>query len=139
MLTLESPAQKEDATALPSIQAQMARLAAHGGPAEIQALQLVLQERLRQIEVEGFTPSHDDLHRREGQLAAAGACYLLAVHQQNYHFMKTGTMVVRASSTLPSWPFHRVLWKPTTARRMSTKGAALAVAELVRHIRAGLD
>lgn len=138
MLIQECPTTVDAAASLYGIQDQLARLAELGGQAEIKALHLLLSERLRQIEVEGFTPRHDDIHRREGQLAAAGACYLLAVHHQNIHYVQTGKMVVKASSTLPAWPFSRIFWKPTSARRMATKGATLALAELVRHIRADL-
>lgn len=37
---------------------------------------LITEERTRQIEKEGWTPSHDDDHDN-GELAAAGACYAL--------------------------------------------------------------
>lgn len=122
-----------------SIQEKVSRLSAMGGPAELQALDLILSERLRQIEAEGFTPQHDVDERKNGQLAAAGACYLLAVHQRNIKFVQTGQMEVKPCSPLPAWPFGRVLWKPASAQRMTTKGATLALAELVRHIRAGLS
>lgn len=50
-----------------------------GGVDDLVALDLVVSERIRQFEVEGYTPAHDDEHRREGQLSAAGACHALHV------------------------------------------------------------
>lgn len=41
------------------------------------ALDLIAEERQRQIEREGWTPEHDDRHRR-GDLAIAAACYAVA-------------------------------------------------------------
>ena len=39
-------------------------------------IELITEERTRQIEKEGWTPSHDDNHDN-GELAGAGACYAL--------------------------------------------------------------
>ena len=121
-----------------SITEKLSRLEAIGGTQELAALELVLAERIRQVEGEGYTPAHDDEQRKSGQLAAAGACYLLAVHHQNVAFVRTGQMVVKPSSPHPSWPFSRVIWKPASPTRMATKGTALGLAELVRHLRAAL-
>lgn len=37
-------------------------------------IELITAERLRQVAVEGWTPEHDDEHKR-GELANAAACY----------------------------------------------------------------
>lgn len=121
-----------------SIHDMLDELAALGGEEEIHALQLVLAERIRQMRIEGFSPEHDDTERREGQLAAAGACYLLAVHQKNIAFVRSGRMETNHTAPLAAWPFNRVLWKPASPRRMTVKGATLALAELVRHLRSQL-
>lgn len=120
------------------IQDLLEELAELGGEEELKALHLVLTERIRQMRVEGFSPEHDDTLRREGQLAAAGACYLLATHQRNIAFVRSGRMESSHLAPLPAWPFGRVLWKPASPSRMTVKGTALALAELVRHLRSGL-
>jgi hypothetical protein len=73
----------------------------------------ILAERLRQIEVEGFSPVRDDGYT-QGQLANAAACY--------------------ATQTPLHWPpdWDQKWWKPTTRRRDLVKAAALLVAELER-------
>ena len=38
------------------------------------AMTAIIDERIRQIEAEGWTPDHDDEHDK-GELAAAAACY----------------------------------------------------------------
>jgi len=117
---------------------KLTRIETLAGSADLQALDLVLTERIRQIEGEGWSPQHDDAERRAGQLAAAGACYLLEVKNQNVALTETGKLVVKPSAVHHSWPFSRLAWKPASPRRMAVKGTALALAELARHVRAGL-
>jgi len=121
-----------------TIQDLLRRLEALGGPAELEAVELVLAERLRQVEGEGWTPAHDDLERREGQLAAAGASYALAVHQKALVHARTGSLDVKPSAPHARWPFSPLAWRPAGIRRMTVKGAALVLAELARQVRAGL-
>lgn len=121
-----------------NIFALLNQLASLGGPAEIEAIELLLAERVRQFEQEGWSTTSDDNERREGQLAGAGACYLLEDRNQNLNLVKTGQLQVRPSNVHHSWPFHRVTWKPASPRRMTVKGAALALAELTRLIRANI-
>ena len=123
---------------LDTIHGKLIRIEALAGSADLEALELVLTERIRQIEGEGWSPRHDDTERRAGQLAAAGACYLLEVKNQNVTLAETGALVVKPSSVHHSWPFSRLAWKPASPRRMAVKGTALALAELARHVRAGL-
>jgi len=122
-----------------TIQDLLRRLEALGGPAELEAVELVLAERLRQVEGEGWTPAHDDLERREGQLAAAGASYALAVAQKALVHARTGSLDVKPSAPHARWPFSPLAWKPAGMRRMTVKGAALVLAELARQVRAGLE
>lgn len=123
---------------LESIQEKLARLEALGGAAELEAMELVLAERIRQVDGEGWTPAHDDLERREGQLAAAAVSYALAVHQKAVVHARTGSLGVKPSAAHPSWPFSPLAWKPASQRRMAVKGTALLLAELARQVRAGL-
>jgi hypothetical protein len=121
------------------IRAQLARLEELGGAAELEALELVLAERIRQVDGEHWTPDHDDRERREGQLAAAGASYALAVAQKALVHARTGSLDVRPSAPHPRWPFSPLAWKPAGIRRMAVKGTALMLAELARQVRTGLE
>jgi hypothetical protein len=122
-----------------TIQEKLQRLEAVGGPAELEAVELILAERIRQVDGEGWTPAHDDQERREGQLAAAGASYALAVHQKALVHARTGSLDVKPSAAHARWPFSPLAWKPAGMRRMTVKGAALILAELARQLRAGLE
>ena len=82
------------------------------------ALQDISAERQRQMNVEGWTPEHDDTHS-DGEMARAAACY---AHNPG----KMG----RASPV--AWPWSRAWWKPTNARRDLVKAGALIVAEIER-------
>ncbi len=124
---------------LETIQQKLTRLEALGGAAELAALELVLAERIRQVDGEGWTPAHDDLERREGQLAAAGASYALAVHQKALVHARTGSLDVKPSAAHARWPFSPLAWKPAGMRRMTVKAVALVLAELARQVRAGLE
>jgi hypothetical protein len=123
---------------LETIHEKLLRLRALGGEPELEALERVLAERIRQVDGEGWTPAHDDSQRREGQLAAAGASYALAVHQKALIHARTGSLDVKPSAPLPAWPFSPLAWKPASMGRMTVKGAALILAELARQARAGL-
>jgi hypothetical protein len=84
----------------------------------------VLAERERQKSVEGWTPEHDDQHRK-GALAAAGGCYALFA---DYYL---------AEGHPPEfWPWDAKWWKPSLARRNLIKAGALIVAEIERLDRA---
>lgn len=89
------------------------------------AVQEVLAERQRQIDVEGWTPEHDEDHK-DGSLAVAGACYAL-----NYPGVNIGSVIESL------WPWADSWWKPTTRRRDLVKAGALILAELERLDRLG--
>jgi hypothetical protein len=89
------------------------------------AIDDIAAERKRQIEVEGWTAEHDDLHR-DGVLARAAACYTDPTYPLIGHtFLPMG------------WPWGASWWKPTTRRRDLVKAAALIVAEIERLDRKG--
>ena len=92
-----------------------------------QAIDLVLEERLRQVEEEGWTGEHDDEHVG-GQLAMAAACYATWPNRLAVRF-GDGPM-----DTLDAWPWD-VEWdkrdKYDQQRRLVI-AAALIVAELER-------
>lgn len=124
---------------LESLQEKLTRLEALGGPSELAAIEALLVERIRQVEGEGWTPGHDDVERKSGQLAAAGACYALAVSQKALIHANTGSLDVKPSPRQPHWPFGPLAWKPASLNRMAVKGAALMLAELARQMRAGIQ
>lgn len=87
-----------------------------------QAARDVLAERRRQVEVEGWTPEHDDKHCNRS-LAMAAACYC----EPRYRFHNEAPT---------AWPWDKTWWKPTTPRRDLVKAAALILAEIERIDRA---
>ena len=92
----------------------------------LKAFELVWAERLRQKEVEGYTPAHDDSHT-EGQLAVLAAGYTLSSRGPNYTWL-----VSQVASVLKAagWPF-----KPSDPIRDLTRAGALILAELERRLR----
>lgn len=88
----------------------------------------VLAERRRQIDVEGWTPAHDDQHVG-GELARAAGNYAINAG--------AATALADGDTTLCSdapygWPWARKWWKPVNARRDLVKAAALILAEIER-------
>lgn len=94
----------------------------------------IARERERQMDIEGWTPDHDDQHA-SGELASAAACYAI--------FSRLGgdvrELLSGADASLSEavfyrryWPWGRAWWKPTTPRRDLIKAAALIVAEVER-------
>ncbi|HHK0427933.1 TPA: hypothetical protein ACQQIU_006166 [Pseudomonas aeruginosa] len=105
-----------------------AMLAAAPGKEVPQAWLDVQAERKRQVEVEGWTPEHDDAHNH-GQMARAAACYALAGSSAP----NDGTAALLVSL---AWPWDEQWWKPSTARRDMVKACALGLAEIERLDRA---
>jgi hypothetical protein len=86
----------------------------------------IAQERMRQIEQEGWTPGHDDGYRR-GQLARAAGCY--ALHAGGV--MDMVNAVDDTGRAVPKWwPWSWSWWKPTDPRRCLVKAGALIVAAI---------
>lgn len=86
-------------------------------------IELIAEERKRQIEVEGWTPEHDDAHQNE-QLANAAGCYALTPTQRYFDYKR---------NTPYAWPWSVDFWKPSPDRRKDLiKAGALIVAELDR-------
>jgi hypothetical protein len=83
---------------------------------------LILRERLRQIESEGYTPQHDHAHR-DGELAMAAICYAMPPDRRP-----------RIGYVPGDWPWLAREWKPTPSNRVRelTKAGALIAAEIDR-------
>ena len=95
------------------------------------AAEAVLAERRRQVEAEGWTPEHDDEHRR-GELTMAASCYAMhtALMFEGYPDAYDATKTPRPWPWDPSW------WKPSDPRRNLVKASALILAEIERLDRA---
>jgi len=89
-----------------------------------QAEQDVLDERTRQVKIEGWTAKHDDKHNA-GELPCAAAAYAIA------SIPNIGPNYINTAYDR-YWPWHRAWWKPTTPRRNLVKAAALIIAEIER-------
>ena len=100
--------------------------------------ELIAAERQRQIDVEGWTPEHDDSHADDGALAKAAAVYATpADHRATTYHVEQGE-----SYTLPTlWPWARVYYKPTPDDRVRelVKAGALIAAEIDRLQRASVQ
>lgn len=76
-------------------------------PLKKSGLALIKEERARQIEVEGWTPEHDDEHRR-GELAKAADAYRTYAEAQ----LKFGDKLPPCFFP-KQWPWERAWWKPS--------------------------
>jgi hypothetical protein len=89
---------------------------------ETEAMGLIQAERRRQVEVEGWSPEHDDAHD-DGELARAGNIYRL--HAE-------GRCMPRADGAPMGWPWDRAWWKPKDPTRDLVRAGALYLAEQER-------
>jgi len=85
-------------------------------------VELIADERKRQIEVEGWSLQHD-LRHREGSLAAAAACYIDS----------------RSAYVDTNWPFDDEWWKPKDRLSNLVRAGALIAAEIDRVLAARLS
>ena len=88
-------------------------------------IELIAEERQRQIEKEGWTSEHDASHFN-GELAKAAACYAV---------VGTDAKVIDPYFDLESWawPFEKESWKPHQDKiRNLIKAGALIAAEIDR-------
>ena len=90
-------------------------------------IEMIVEERKRQIEEEGWTIEHDDSLNSDGELGNAAACYAM-------------TEEIRDEQTFDDrilncvWPWGKGLFKPTPDNRIRelVKAGALIVAEIER-------
>lgn len=94
-------------------------------PPDSDGIWLIRNERLRQVNEEGFSAEHDDCHA-EGQLAHAAACYADAPG--------LGSAEGEPPTT---WPWADDWWKPCPNDRIRelAKAGALIAAEIDRLLR----
>lgn len=101
------------------------------------ALRMIIEERQRQIDAEGYTAAHDDTFRSE-ELADAAACYA----DPDPPMTRVRLSGVAARTTpyvnVPMlWPWDVHSWKPCPQdrKRELVKAGALVAAELARLLR----
>ncbi len=90
-----------------------------------EGLAAIASERTRQIEVEGWSPEHDDEHA-DCQMAGAAACYAMSAIP---HWAKHEAIRLL-------WPWSKDWWKPRSHRENLVRAGALIVAEIDRIDRA---
>ena len=93
---------------------------------------LVIAERQRQVDAEGYTPAHDDQHVG-GELALAAASYAQPPGARaHFNWKDTGRM----AGAPQTWPGRHWQWKPDGDRvRELVKASALILAEIDRLLR----
>lgn len=92
----------------------------------------VLAERQRQMNVEGWTPAHDDCHYNN-ELVAAATCYSSHVVAMAWLHQKHPEEYLEEPAP-EGWPINwdDEWWKPSNPRRDLVKAAALLLAEIER-------
>ena len=122
-----------DACAILGARAMLAKLRELGlvvGPLSQGAIDAI-NERRRQVEVEGYTPEHDDVHDK-GELAGAAAAYA-AYRSQAAPEIIMGDEII---GTLWPWPGEGS-YKPKTRYDDLKRAAAFLIAEMDRLNRTG--
>lgn len=96
-------------------------------------IELIAEERQRQIEAEGWTPEHDDQHQEE-EMARAAACYSMP---RKFRNSPMGQLTVWGFL----WPWALKWWKTTDKEtiegriREHQKAGALNASEIDRLLR----
>lgn len=91
-----------------------------------EAVEDIIAERKRQIEVEGWHPDRDAHLYADGQLARAAASYAYEAGRTDHQ------RSVDNGWPPMMWPWSREWWKPTNRRRDLVKAAALIIADIER-------
>jgi len=96
-------------------------------------IQLITEERERQISKEGWTPEHDANHVN-GEIARAGAAYAYAATlKPPMRESVTGIYSFRNNEIIRGlWPWESQWWKPSDKMRDLVKAGALIAAEIDR-------
>lgn len=87
-------------------------------------VELICEERLRQVSEEGYSYEHDDEHA-EGEITSAAYCYLWELSARSHRGKPCETPP-------PKWPWDSLYWKPTDEIRQLVKAGALIAAEIDR-------
>jgi len=90
-------------------------------------IELISEERARQIVGEGYDQNHDSGYKKE-ELARAAICYALPNSIRNeFLFYRAGKIINEKL-----WPWQYAYWKPTPENRIKelAKAGALIVAQI---------
>jgi hypothetical protein len=99
------------------------------GTKVLSGAELIAAERQRQMDVEGWTPEHDDRHD-DLELIAGADAYMVAAGARLVH---DSPIELMAEVPPPSWPWAASWWKPSDDPvRMLVKAGALIAAEIDR-------
>jgi hypothetical protein len=89
-------------------------------------IELIAEQRARQISQEGWTADHDDEHK-DGEMSGAAACYAIAANE-----LSARTPYLN-SPNRSLWAWEMFWWKPgKCAIRCLVKAGALIAAEIDR-------
>lgn len=110
----------ERAQAVSQVEGLQRRIASIDAPNIARAL--LQTERRRQIDVEGWTPGHDDEHE-DGEMAQAASLY----YRNTQH-----PLTMREDGAPLGWPWDARWWKPKDAHRDLVRAGALYLAEQER-------
>lgn len=93
-------------------------------------IEIIAEERQRQIEIEGWTPEHD-LQHKENELANAAATYAMDADCRD---ALMDIYDCRLVGVPPTWPWDEKWYKPTPDNRIRelAKAGALIAAEIDR-------
>lgn len=93
-------------------------------------LELIKEERQRQIEKEGWTAEHDS-HHTNGELAAAAICYWTPEEKRVYQ--TSSFFGIEGNYAPVEWPWENSWWKPSPDDRVKElkKAGALYMADEV--------
>jgi hypothetical protein len=93
-------------------------------------IELIAQERFRQISEEGYAAEHDDYHSDE-EIASAAMCYACPPN------LDLRLVVDSAGNSAPpiEWPWEPKYWKPGDRIAELAKAGALIAAEIDRILR----
>lgn len=98
-------------------------------------IERIAAERRRQLDVEGWTPEHDDTHK-SGEMASAAASYAQAAALQSMIPNSTGKDFQLGFNSFPPKWFNAGWWKPADDPvRNLEKAGALIAAEIDRLLR----
>lgn len=91
-------------------------------------IELIAEERQRQIKVKGWTKEHDAEHT-DGSLASAAVCYAIPSEYRHYSYCP-----LRKARVPDFWPWDKKWWKPCPKNRIRelVKAGALIAAEIDR-------
>lgn len=89
-------------------------------------VELITEERARQVSQEGWTSEHDDEHS-EGEIAEAAACYASLASEQ-----AGGGGLALVPPVPAAWPWDESWWKPRDQLRNLVRAGAMIAAEIDR-------